>query len=119
MDSLARNCLELLQQKLQDTATEDDLGPGNDVQRADMCVTRQWMRAVLWRAALRFGVVIPAMNPVNIAKEFLSSVSMIPPAALESHGPTLVIILNWKYTFDSDVDKQTGTQDFRNSHQCC
>ncbi|KAF5612918.1 sucrose utilization SUC1 [Fusarium subglutinans] len=89
MASVAQNCLELLQQKLLDSADNDDWGPINEVQRADMFVTRQWMRAVLWRAALRFGIVIPSMNPIHIAKDFLSLVSELPKAALESHGPTL------------------------------
>lgn len=90
MASVAKSCLELLQQKLIDSVGDDDWGPVNDVQRADMFVTRQWMRAVLWRAALRFGIVIPSMNPVSIAKDFLSLVSQLPTTALESHGPTLV-----------------------------
>jgi hypothetical protein len=90
MASVAQNCLELLQQKLLDSADNDDWGPINEVQRADMFVTRQWMRAVLWRAALRFGIVTPSMNPVDIAKDFLSLVSELPKTALESHGPTLV-----------------------------
>ncbi|KAM5346416.1 hypothetical protein ACJ41O_009421 [Fusarium nematophilum] len=89
MASVAQSCLELLQQKLQDSVGDDDWGPINDVQRADMFVTRQWMRAVLWRASLRFGIVIPAMNPINIAKDFLELVSRLPVMALESHGPTL------------------------------
>ncbi|KAF4458861.1 hypothetical protein FALBO_14389, partial [Fusarium albosuccineum] len=89
MASVAQSCLELLQQKLHDSMDNDDWGPINEVQRADMFVTRQWMRAVLWRAALRFGIVIPAMNPINIAKDFLSLVSELPKTALESHGPTL------------------------------
>ncbi|KAK7422924.1 Voltage-gated potassium channel subunit beta-2 [Neonectria magnoliae] len=89
MASVAQSCLELLQQKLLDSVGDDDWGPINDVQRADMFVTRQWMRAVLWRAALRFGIVIPAMNPVSIAKDFLALVSQLPATALESHGPTL------------------------------
>ncbi|KAF5022042.1 hypothetical protein F66182_5925 [Fusarium sp. NRRL 66182] len=89
MASVAQSCLELLQQKLLDSADNDDWGPINQVQRADMFVTRQWMRAVLWRAALRFGIVIPGMNPISIANDFLSLVSELPKAALESHGPTL------------------------------
>lgn len=89
MAAVAQSCLELLQQKLIDSVGDDDWGPVNDVQRADMFVTRQWMRAVLWRAALRFGIVIPSMNPVSIAKDFLSLVSQLPTTALESHGPTL------------------------------
>jgi hypothetical protein len=90
MASVAQSCLELLQQKLLDSVDNDDWGPVNQVQRADMFVTRQWMRAVLWRASLRFGIVIPGMNPIDIAKDFLSLVSELPKAALESHGPTLV-----------------------------
>jgi hypothetical protein len=89
MESLARGCLELLQHKLQDLSTGDG-GFGNDVQRADMCVTRQWMRAVLWRAALRFGIVVPGTNPIDVAGEFLSLVSQLPTSALESQGQTLV-----------------------------
>ncbi|KAM0477316.1 hypothetical protein ACHAP7_006440 [Fusarium lateritium] len=89
MASVAQSCLELLQQKLLDSADNDDWGPINEVQRADMFVTRQWMRAVLWRAALRFGIVTPAMNPIDIAKDFLGLVSELPKTALESHGPTL------------------------------
>lgn len=88
MESLARGCLELLQRKLQDTPAEE--GGGNDVQRADIMVTRQWMRAVLWRAALRFGIVVPGMNPVDVASEFLALVGRLPKTALESQGPTLV-----------------------------
>lgn len=88
METLARGCLELLQTKLKD-AEDGDVGGGSDVQRADMLVTRQWMRAVLWRAALKFGVV-SVMSPVDVAGEFLSLVAQLPTAALESQGPTLV-----------------------------
>ena len=105
MVSVAQNCLELLQQKLLDSADNDDWGPINEVQRADMFVTRQWMRAVLWRAALRFGIVTPSMNPVDIAKDFLSLVSELPKTALESHGPTLVsciYIYDLLYAYDMD-----------------
>lgn len=88
MESLARGCLELLQKKLQDSAADDI--EANDVQRADMFVTRQWMRAVLWRAALRFGIVAPGNNPLDVAEEFLTLVEQLPKVALESQGPTLV-----------------------------
>jgi hypothetical protein len=89
MESLARVCLELLQKKLRDSAATDDFET-NDVQRADIFVTRQWMRAVLWRAAVRFGIVVPDNNPVDVASEFLSQVRRLPKFALESQGPTLV-----------------------------
>lgn len=89
----ASNCLELLQPKLQQLVTDDGWGYGTDVQRADVLLTQQWMRAILWRAALRFGVSGPAVgpaDPVDIARDFLSLTAQVPPAALESHGATLV-----------------------------
>jgi len=86
--SISQSCITMLQQTLEDS-TKGDYWGGNDIQRADMLVTRQWMRAVLWRAALRFGILIP-INPLDIAQEFLTLIASIPPAALESHGPTVV-----------------------------
>ncbi|KAH7311493.1 NADP-dependent oxidoreductase domain-containing protein [Stachybotrys elegans] len=87
MELVARNCLDILQQKLS-SPSQDDWAPGNDIQRADIFVTRQWMRTVLWRAASRYGIAVPT-SPVDIAEDFLSLVSQLPPSALESHGPTL------------------------------
>ncbi|CAI6013891.1 unnamed protein product [Clonostachys chloroleuca] len=90
MEALARGCLELLQRKLVDSdRSGDGDGGSNDVQKADIFVTRQWMRAVLWRAAKRFGVVVDGIDPVGVAGEFLALVSRLPTTALESQGPTL------------------------------
>lgn len=89
LSSTARGCLGLLQDHLQDTAVEVDYDSSNDVQKADIFVTRQWMRAVLWRAAVRFGVATMASNPIRIAKEFLSFMSYLPKTAIEAHGPTM------------------------------
>lgn len=91
MEALARGCLELLQRKLVDSdRSGDGDGGSSDVQKADIFVTRQWMRAVLWRAAKRFGVVVDGIDPVGVAGEFLALVSRLPTTALESQGPTLV-----------------------------
>ena len=90
---LASSCLELLQPRLQQFVTDDDWGSGTDEQKADVFLTRQWMRAILWRAALRFGVsglTAGVADPVDIAREFLTLTARVPPAALESHGATLV-----------------------------
>ncbi|CAH0024410.1 unnamed protein product [Clonostachys rhizophaga] len=90
MEALARGCLELLQRKLVDSdRSGDGDGGSSDVQKADIFVTRQWMRAVLWRAAKRFGVVVDGIDPVGVAGEFLALVSRLPTTALESQGPTL------------------------------
>jgi hypothetical protein len=87
MTSTARGCLNILQSRLQDS--EIDYESSNDVQKADIFVTRQWMRAVLWRAAARFGMATMASSPIRIAKEFLNFMSQLPKAAIEAHGPTM------------------------------
>ncbi|KAH8204604.1 hypothetical protein TruAng_001233 [Truncatella angustata] len=87
MTSTAQGCLGLLQTHLQDNAV--DFESSNDVQKADIFVTRQWMRAVLWRAAARFGMATMASSPIRIAKELLSFMSQLPKTAIEAHGPTM------------------------------
>lgn len=87
MTSTARGCLGLLQNHLQDNVIDYELS--NDVQKADIFVTRQWMRAVLWRAAVRFGMTTMAHSPIRIAKEFLHFMSELPKTAIEAHGPTM------------------------------
>ncbi|KAK6833639.1 NADP-dependent oxidoreductase domain-containing protein [Apiospora arundinis] len=86
MTATARDCLDLLQTRLQDSAA--DYEPSNDIQKADIFVTRQWMRAVLWRAATKLGATL-MINPVLVGREFLDFVSKLPQAALEAHGPTI------------------------------
>ena len=86
MNATARGCLDLLQTRLQDNAADYELS--NDVQKADIFVTRQWMRAVLWRAAMRFGATL-AVDPVRIGEEFLAFVTQLPQTAIEAHGPTI------------------------------
>lgn len=86
MNATARGCLDLLQNRLMDNAA--DYEPSNDVQKADIFVTRQWMRAVLWRAAMRFGATL-AVDPVRIGEEFLAFMTQLPQTAIEAHGPTI------------------------------
>lgn len=70
----------------------------NDVQTADICVTRQWMRAVLWKFSVDHGLlssisadqVTSLSYPFQIAKEFLSMISHIPNSAIEAHGQGIV-----------------------------
>ena len=90
--NLSQNSLEVLQQRLRDVPI--DWEASNDVQRADICVTRQWMRAVLWRISLlqnsEFDRVTSLTHPIHIAQEFLAVISKLPTAAIESHGPSIV-----------------------------
>lgn len=87
MTSTARGRLGLLQNHLQENV--DDCESSNDVQKADIFVTRQWMRAVLWRATVRFGMAAMTSSPIRIAKEFLQFMSELPRTAIEAHGPTM------------------------------
>jgi len=91
-----RNCLVLLQKKLEDVPIDWEVS--NDVQRADICATRQWMRAVLWSLYMDHGrsqqvdQLISMSLPFQIAKEFLGVISQLPNTAIEAHGPTMVSI---------------------------
>jgi hypothetical protein len=89
------NLLEALQRTLQEVPVDVDLDGSNDVQRADICVTRQWMQVLLWRATLHRKKYAPSESqsalsrPIQIAKEFLDLTSRLPDSALEAHGPTI------------------------------
>ena len=55
IESLNRSCLDLLQRRLLEIPVEDK--SINDVQTADICVTRQRMRAVLWKFSVNHGLL--------------------------------------------------------------
>jgi hypothetical protein len=87
--------LDSLQKQLDDVPISGD--SVNDVQTADIAVTRQWMRAVVWKASTNHGPV-SAVNddkvtycshPFQIAKDFLGVVCRLPQAAMEAHGPSM------------------------------
>lgn len=87
--------LQLLRRKLQEVSIDWD--SSNDVQTADICVTRQWMQAVLWKVSMRTGSggsaedqITSLSHPIQIAKEFLSVIEQLPGAAIEAHGPSMV-----------------------------
>jgi len=88
--------IKALQRKLQSAPLEMDSG-SNDIQKADICVTRQWMQVLLWRATLNnWNDAIevepsPAslVGPLQIAQEFLDFITQIPSTALEAHGPAI------------------------------
>jgi hypothetical protein len=92
IESASRSSLDLLDKTLQNVPI--DWESSNDVQRADICVTRQWMRAVLWRVSMNHGLsashVTSLSHPIQIAKEFLGVISQLPSTALEAHGPSMV-----------------------------
>ncbi|KXH69389.1 fungal specific transcription factor [Colletotrichum salicis] len=95
LQTASRACLDVVQQKLQQIPLDSDAS--NDVQRADIVVTRQWMQAVLWKVTMNHGrawssngnnsAVTSLSHPIQIAKEFLQLISQLPSTAIEAHGP--------------------------------
>ncbi|OBT74390.1 hypothetical protein VF21_06843 [Pseudogymnoascus sp. 05NY08] len=93
MESVRQNSLYSLHKKLQEVSLDWD--SGSEVQRADICVTGQWMRAVLWKASNNYerlnkgSKITSPDHPIQIAREFLGFISQLPSTALEAHGPTM------------------------------
>ncbi|KAK1988769.1 fungal-specific transcription factor [Colletotrichum cereale] len=98
LQTASRACLDVVQRKLQEIPLDSDAS--NDVQRADIVVTRQWMQAVLWKVTMNHGRswssgnnsnnnnnVTSLSHPIQIAKEFLQLISQLPSTAIEAHGP--------------------------------
>ncbi|POS74901.1 fungal specific transcription factor [Diaporthe helianthi] len=86
--------LDYLQHRLQEISSDDD--DSNDVQRADICVTKCWMQAVVWRASLRLSKAAmfskgqtQLSQPYRIVADFLSHICNCSKTALEAHGPTI------------------------------
>ncbi|KAL4933007.1 Zn(II)2Cys6 transcription factor [Aspergillus undulatus] len=82
---------EILQDKFRD-------GPGaldhvSDVQRADICVTRHWMRILTWKALSHQNVgrsraqwPLSPVFPLIVARDLVNVVFQLPRAALQAHG---------------------------------
>ncbi|KAL1861372.1 hypothetical protein Daus18300_008903 [Diaporthe australafricana] len=86
--------LEYLQHRLQEISSDEC--ESNDVQRADICVTKCWMQAVVWRASLRQSKAAMFSQreshhsqPYRIVADFLSHICHCSKTALEAHGPTI------------------------------
>ena len=92
MEPASRRCLDVLQRRLREVPLDSE--QTSDVQRADICVTRQWMQAVLWKVAANHGQNSSRSlsHPVHIAREFLDFISKLPSTAIEAHGPGMVSI---------------------------
>ncbi|EAU34148.1 conserved hypothetical protein [Aspergillus terreus NIH2624] len=94
---LDRRFFDLLQDNQQDGSTL--LDHISDVQKADLCVTRHWMRMILWRVSARtVGSPYPSSSwwptspafPVSVARDLLNIVSQLPRTAIEAHGLGMV-----------------------------
>ncbi|KAE8424004.1 fungal-specific transcription factor domain-containing protein [Aspergillus pseudocaelatus] len=84
--------LESLQRNLQDGSILFE--HISDVQKADLCVTRHWMRMILWKlSAKHYPGPSPSADqsmsrcfPLNVAQELVNIVSQLPRSAVEAHG---------------------------------
>lgn len=84
--------LESLQRNLQDGSMLFE--HISDVQKADLCVTRHWMRMILWKLSPKSYLgSSPSADrsmsrcfPLNVAKELVNIVSQLPRSAVEAHG---------------------------------
>ncbi|PVH90884.1 hypothetical protein DM02DRAFT_636492 [Periconia macrospinosa] len=89
----ARNALALAQQQLSDD--QPLLHLENELQRADMSITQQWMRVFLWQHALsvtnlRSSNIEDEFSfsfPARVARSALNFLCTLPKASLEAHGP--------------------------------
>ncbi|KAH0366782.1 hypothetical protein KCU65_g5161, partial [Aureobasidium melanogenum] len=71
-----------------------DLADVSETQRADVLITQQWLRLMVWQTALRLGLVSSAsMNPsysyaypIQIASSLHAVLKTLPSAAIEVHG---------------------------------
>ncbi|KAI4729143.1 alpha-glucosidase [Aureobasidium sp. EXF-10728] len=71
-----------------------DLTNVSETQRADVLVTQQWLRLMVWQTALRLGLISSAaMNPsytyaypIHIASSLCEALKTLSSAAIEVHG---------------------------------
>lgn len=94
--SIACDALALAQRKLSDENSYRGLL--NELQRADISMTRQWMRVFLWQHAL--GVTslrhtneddeFSFSFPAKVARNVLSELATFSRSSLEAHGPGMV-----------------------------
>jgi hypothetical protein len=92
----ARSALAVAQQQL--SSDEASLSLENELQRADISMTQQWMRIFLWQHALNVTSLSSKHNsnefsfsfPAQVAQNVLSNLSGLSKASVEAHGPGMV-----------------------------
>lgn len=96
--SSARNALALAQQQL--SSDEAPLSLENELQRADITMTQQWMRIFLWQHALNVTNMSSGNQdeefsfsfPAKVAQNVLSNLSSLSRQSIEAHGPGMVCL---------------------------
>lgn len=98
MRNLDKRSLTMLHDRLQDGSAL--MGHFSNVQKADLCVTRHWMRVILWKVSTKNHHFFPSqwpdslLFPVMVAKDLLNIVCQLPRAAIEAHGLGMVRTFN-------------------------
>lgn len=95
----ARAALAVAQQEL--SSDEAPLSLENELQRADISMTQQWMRIFLWQHALNVTNLSSANTegefsfsfPAKVAQNVLSNLSSLSQASIEAHGPGMVRLM--------------------------
>jgi hypothetical protein len=68
--------------------------PLTDIQKADILVTQQWLRLIVWQSSMRQGLLsshaedesMTFRYPLKIAHSLLSVISSLPTTSIEVHG---------------------------------
>lgn len=87
--------LAILQEQL---CRDLDLTNVSEIQRADVLITQQWLRLMVWQTALRLGLISStSMNPsysyaypIQIASSLQDVLKTLPSTAIEVHGLGIV-----------------------------
>jgi hypothetical protein len=99
----ARHALALAQQQL--SSDEDPRSLENELQRADITMTQQWIRIFLWQHALNVTNLSSRASqneefsfrfPAKVAQNVLSNLSSLSRQSVEAHGPGMV-----RYSFSN------------------
>ncbi|THW30325.1 hypothetical protein D6D25_05908 [Aureobasidium pullulans] len=73
----------------------------NDLQKADLSVTQQWLRLMFWKLAINKVIMTANTNddirsvffPISLAKDLLTNISAMSIDTLEAHGPGMELKL--------------------------
>ena len=91
----ARTALAVAQQEL--SSDDAPLSLENELQRADISMTQQWMRIFLWQHALNVTNLSANADgefsfsfPAKVAQNVLSNLSSLSQQSIEAHGPGMV-----------------------------
>lgn len=102
----ARQALALAQQQLSND--EDTLSLENELQRADITMTQQWMRIFLWQHALNVTNLSSRASqdeefsfrfPAKVAQNVLSNMRSLSMQSIEAHGPGMVNIPTYPISY--------------------